>query len=219
MAVPRSGRRASGCVESHWALNLLPSNEIRVVLNRKRTNQRVIFMQENTQSDVLTEAMSHATATTLHGVYRGGCAYDCAPEQSWLELGLAVWTLHMDVHSGPFTREKVKSKAADAKNSGTHETPITAMPGLSCDNNLFKRGSPMSIVSTVGIDLAKNVFSGPWRRCRWSGFDPLDGIPSEADAAHRPTADVPDWHGGVLRSARMGTTIRHFWSLREIDGT
>ncbi len=32
------------------------------------------------------------------------------------------------------------------------------MPGLVWDINLFKRGSPMSIVST-GIDLAKNVFS------------------------------------------------------------
>jgi transposase len=30
---------------------------------------------------------------------------------------------------------------------------------LGCDINLFKRGSPMSLVSTVGIDLAKNVFS------------------------------------------------------------
>jgi transposase len=33
------------------------------------------------------------------------------------------------------------------------------MPGLNCEINLFERGSPMSLVSTVGIDLAKNVFS------------------------------------------------------------
>jgi hypothetical protein len=32
------------------------------------------------------------------------------------------------------------------------------VPGLGCDINLSGRGSPMSLVSTVGIDLAKMCF-------------------------------------------------------------
>ena len=40
----------------------------------------------------------------------------------WLkpELSLTVRTLHMDVHPGLFSREKVKSKASIAENCGTH---------------------------------------------------------------------------------------------------
>src|SRR5258708_2066936 len=45
----------------------------------------------------------------------------------WLkpELSLAVRTLHMNVHPGLFSREKVKSKAPIAENCGTHGCPIT----------------------------------------------------------------------------------------------
>src|SRR5258708_9490291 len=45
----------------------------------------------------------------------------------WLkpELSLAVRTLHVNVHPGLFSREKVKSKAPIAENCGTHGCPIT----------------------------------------------------------------------------------------------
>jgi hypothetical protein len=43
----------------------------------------------------------------------------------WLkpELSLAVWTLHVNVHSGLFAREKVKSEATIAEYCGAHRKP------------------------------------------------------------------------------------------------
>src|SRR3984957_11869222 len=67
--------------------------------------------------------------------------------------------------------------------------------------------------------LGKKCVFSPWRRCTRSGPDPSHGGASEACAADRPAAAVSDWHGGVLRCSRMGATIRHLWSQREIDGT
>ena len=40
------------------------------------------------------------------------------------EFGFAVWTLHVDVRSGLFPREKVKSKAPIAKYGRTHELSL-----------------------------------------------------------------------------------------------
>ena len=49
----------------------------------------------------------------------------------WLkpELSLAVWAMHMNVHSGLFSREKVKSKATIAENCGTHRRPNVTSRG------------------------------------------------------------------------------------------
>ena len=76
----------------------------------------------------------------------------------------------------------------------------------------------MSDVTTVGIDLAKNVFS-------------VHGIDAEGSVRLRrsvsraklpeliATAAVPDRHGSVLRRARVGATLRAARASGAVDGT
>ena len=84
------------------------------------------------------------------------------------------------------------------------------MPRLTCMRmfNYDERGSPMNDVTTVGIDLAKNVFSvhgvdaegASWCCVAASAVGKLLG-------AHCAVATVPDRGGSVLRRARVGTAL------------
>jgi hypothetical protein len=74
----------------------------------------------------------------------------------------------------------------------------------------------MSTVSTVGIDLAKNVFSV--HGVDTGGVVLIRRTVSRAKLAQL-IAQLPPCLVGMLGSARMGATICGLWSQCEIDGT
>jgi len=75
----------------------------------------------------------------------------------------------------------------------------------------------MSLVSTVGIDLAKNVFS-------IHGVDACGVVMIRRTVSRKtrraggPATALPDRNGGVFGCPRMGATIRCLRPYRQTDG-
>jgi hypothetical protein len=88
----------------------------------------------------------------------------------------------------------------------------------SSDHQSEREGRSWKTLTTVGIDLAKNVFSlhgvdGFGKRVlrRTVRRDELETVVSEA-------AGMRDWHGGLFGRTRVGAALRTLWPHGEIDG-